>query len=234
MPRETLTRDQIVLAAIELLDAEGTEGLSMRKLGQRMGSAPTAMYWHVGNKENLVMLAADRAWGEITFLDPAGHGWRPAARALAHDTYAMARRHPWLLPAIGTHFLYGQGMARFQNHSYAVFEAAGFAGWDLDWAVNTVFTFVAGTTLVDATRAALDGAKIRPGRGDADTPVQDVATWAGEIASQFPRLRARLAQQAGADPAEMIRQKFDFGLEAILDGLEARLAADGNRPPARP
>ncbi|MCX4631812.1 TetR/AcrR family transcriptional regulator C-terminal domain-containing protein [Streptomyces sp. NBC_01443] len=218
-------RDQIVRAAIELLDAEGIEGLSMRKLGQRLGSAPTAMYWHVGNKENLVVLAADRVWGEIEPLDPGSSGWRAAARALAYDAHALAARHPWLINAISMHFVYGDGMARFQDHSYAVYEAAGFTGWDLDWAVNTAYTFVAGSAIDEAMTAAMAKAQIRPGRGaEGDGPVQDVVTWATGIASRYPRLRARLEGQAMADPAEMTHQKFEFGIEAILDGLEARLA----------
>ncbi|TDU80059.1 TetR/AcrR family transcriptional regulator C-terminal domain-containing protein [Streptomyces sp. KS 21] len=212
------------MAAIELLDAEGIEGLSMRKLGRRLGSAPTAMYGHVGNKENLVVLAADLVWAEIEPLDPAASGWRAAARALAHDAHALAARHPWLINAIGTHFVYGDGMARFQDHSYAVYEAAGFTGWDLDWAVNTAYTFVAGSAVDEATAAAMAKAQIRPGRGAEGGPEQDIVTWATGIASRYPRLRARLEAQAVADPAQMTHRKFEFGIEAILDGLEARLA----------
>jgi AcrR family transcriptional regulator len=51
MPRDTLTREQIVKAAMELLDDEGLEGLNMRALGRRLGSAATAVYWHVGSKD---------------------------------------------------------------------------------------------------------------------------------------------------------------------------------------
>ena len=59
MPRDTLTRDQIVTAAIDLLDAEGLEGLNMRSLGTRLGSAATAVYWHVGSKGDLIALAGE-------------------------------------------------------------------------------------------------------------------------------------------------------------------------------
>ncbi|MET8448354.1 TetR/AcrR family transcriptional regulator C-terminal domain-containing protein [Streptomyces sp. NPDC005209] len=216
MARERLNRDQVVEAAIELLDDEGVDGLSMRRLGKRLNSAPTAMYWHIGSKENLVVLAADRVWGEIELRDPAEAGWRAAARALMRDTYATVERHPWLVPAISTHFVYGPGMARFQNHSYGIYEAAGFQGRDLDWAVNTAFTFVAGTALLDATRAA--AARAKP---------SDVVQRADEIVAQYPRLRERMESFGDADPAETLGQKFAFGLETILDGLEARLRGEG-------
>ncbi|MFD9728308.1 TetR/AcrR family transcriptional regulator [Streptomyces sp. NPDC059072] len=226
MPRETLSRDQIVRAAVDLLDSEGIDGLSMRRLGQRMGSAATAMYWHVAGKESLVVLAADEVWGELDFRDPAVVGWRAAARALVHDTYALGRRHPWLVPAISTHFVYGTGMAAFQEHSYAIYEAAGFSGRELDRAVNASFTFVVGTLLAEASRATIADARVPRGKGDQEPP-PSVAEWARDIASQFPRLRARMEEQQAEDPAVAAAEAFEFGVEAILDGLEARLGARG-------
>ena len=80
MPRDTLTREQIVDAAIELLDRDGLEGLNMRALGQRLGSAATAVYWHVGSKDNLIALAADQVWNEIGRPDPAGPAGGPPPR----------------------------------------------------------------------------------------------------------------------------------------------------------
>ncbi|MDT9693051.1 TetR/AcrR family transcriptional regulator C-terminal domain-containing protein [Streptomyces sp. P9(2023)] len=230
MARETLSKDQIVRAAVELLDSEGIDGLSMRRLGKRLGSAATAMYWHVASKESLVVLAADAVWGELKFPDPAEVGWRAAARALVHDTYALGKRHPWLVPAISSHFVYGHGMARFQDHSYAIYEAAGFKGWELDWAVNSAFTFVTGTLLVDATEATLATAQVPRGKGDEAKPALSVADWAYGIASQYPRLLARIEEQRGTDPAAMTSEKFEFGVEAILDGLEARLGGADPRP----
>jgi AcrR family transcriptional regulator len=76
MPRDTLTREQIVGAAIDLLDADGLEGLNMRALGQRLGSAATAVYWHVGSKDNLIALAADQVSRAPTRPQSAG-GPRP-------------------------------------------------------------------------------------------------------------------------------------------------------------
>src|SRR5436190_21067311 len=100
MPRDTLTREQIVSAAIDLLDAEGLEGLNMRALGQRLGSAATAVYWHVGSKDNLIALAADQAWSEIARPDPDTAGWRAAAAATAPDLYPALTRPPRLRPAL--------------------------------------------------------------------------------------------------------------------------------------
>src|SRR5437868_12795155 len=99
MPRDTLTRGQIVNAAIDLLDADGLDGLNMRALGQRLGSAATAVYWHVGSKDDLVALAGDQVWHEIALPDLTASEWRSAATALATELYALLGRHPWLLQA---------------------------------------------------------------------------------------------------------------------------------------
>jgi hypothetical protein len=58
----------------------------MRALGTRLHSAATAVYWHVGSRERLIALAADRAWAEVELPDPAGVGWRTAARLATRGT----------------------------------------------------------------------------------------------------------------------------------------------------
>ncbi|MER6672266.1 TetR/AcrR family transcriptional regulator C-terminal domain-containing protein [Streptomyces sp. NPDC000983] len=233
MGRETLNREQIVGAAIELLDAEGEDGLSMRKLGQRLGSAATAMYWHVGNKENLLALAADEVWHELPLPDPGALGWREAARRMMYDLKALSARHPWLMRVVHTHFAYGEGMARYQDTGYAIFEAAGFSGWELDHAVNTTSTFVIGTSLMDQTEASRLKERAAPGR-DKGTETVDEAeaealAGAEAIASKYPRLAARLAEHHGSDPAAMAERAFAYGVEAILDGLQTRLGPTPGR-----
>src|SRR4051794_12727514 len=95
VPREILTRTQIVETVVDLLDTEGLEGLNMRALGQRLGSAATAVYWHVESKDNLVALAVDQAWSEVVLPDLDRADWRTAATEMATSQYEMLIRHPW-------------------------------------------------------------------------------------------------------------------------------------------
>jgi AcrR family transcriptional regulator len=224
MPRDTLTREQIVRAAIELLDADGVEGLSMRRLGDRLGSVATAVYWHVKSKDDLVVLAADTVWGEIQLPDPAEVGWRTAATRVAHDTHAMITRHPWLLSAMSTSLVYGPRKARYDDHCLAVYEAAGFTGADADNAHKTVFAFVLATALGQAAEL-LWRARVRRDGGNEDEQLRATIARASEIAMRFPRLRARIQALEEADPAAAGDQSFEFGLQVILDGLQGRLAA---------
>ncbi|MEU8782561.1 TetR/AcrR family transcriptional regulator C-terminal domain-containing protein [Streptomyces sp. NPDC048637] len=220
MTRRTLSRAQIVSAAIELLDEEGLDGLSMRRLGQRLGSAATSVYWHVQSKENLIALASDQIWGEISVLDPDEVGWREAAVELARSMYGLGVTHHWLIPAIPSCLTYGIGMARYQDHSYAIFEAAGFTGVDLDWAVNTLFTFVVGAAYQDSAQAMV--LRSQKDSEEVQRRMQEAMANADQIVAQFPRLKARAAEQAQL-PRAARTEALEFGLGVVLDGMSVRL-----------
>jgi AcrR family transcriptional regulator len=223
MPRDTLTADQIVRAAIALLDEEGLDGLNMRALGQRLGAAATAVYWHIRTKDELVRRAGDQVWSEVELPDLDASGWRDAAAALAASTHAMLGRHPWLGQALGTHVLYGPAKARCDDHSLALYERAGFAPADADRAAATVFIFVLGSALAPAAQASLTR-RLARGGADVEQTMAETMAKSVEIASRFPRLRERLDTAAAAEYAGAPESTFEFGLRAILDGLEAGLA----------
>jgi AcrR family transcriptional regulator len=223
MPRETLTREQIITAAVELLDAEGLEGFNMRELGKRLGAAATAVYWHVGSKADLIALAADHAWNEIALPDLNEVDWRTAANSMATDLHAMLTRHPWLVQAFGAYMTYGPGKARHDDHGLAVYEAAGFTGTQADQALAAVFTFVLGNALGPAAQGSLVR-RLSRDDGNAEAAIHDTMAKATEVAMQFPRLRERVRTPA-AEYAASPENTFQFGLETILDGLQAKLPA---------
>ena len=224
MPRDTLTRDQIVRTAVELLDAEGLEGLNMRALGKRLDSAATAVYWHVKNKDNLVLLATDQVWSGLKLPDLNAVDWRTAGTAMAIDLYEMFTRHPWLVQAFAAHVLYGEGKARHDDHSLAVYEAAGFTGAQADQAAAAVFTYVLGNAAGAAATASLTR-KLTRDDTTAEEQLEDAVAKAQEIAMRYPRLRARLQTSAAADYAAAPDKAFEFGLQVLLDGLEQQIAA---------
>jgi AcrR family transcriptional regulator len=237
MPRDTLTREQIVKAAVELLDSEGLEGLNMRALGKRLDSAATAVYWHVGSKANLIVLAGDSVWNEIPLPDLIATPWRKAVTDTATDLHAMLTRHTWLVQAFGSYVFFGPGKARHDDHILATYEAAGFTSAQADQAAASLFTFVLGNALGAAAVASLTRKLGRDG-GNAHEQIRDSMSEAREVASQFPRLRTRLETPA-AEYAAAPANTFPFGLQAILDGLEAQLPAhrtptkNTRKPPGR-
>jgi AcrR family transcriptional regulator len=223
MPRNTLTADQIVRAAVELLDQEGLDGLNMRSLGSRLGAAATAVYWHIKTKDELVRLAADTVWEEVRLPDLAAVDWRTAATAMATSLHEMLGRHPWLSQAVGTHLMYGPAMARHDDHSLALYEQAGFAPADADRAAATVLIYVLGNALGPAAEVSLTRRLNRAG-DDAEQRMAEAVARSTEIARDFPRLRERIGSAAATDYAASPEGSFEFGLQTILDGLAARLS----------
>ncbi|MPY31491.1 TetR/AcrR family transcriptional regulator [Streptomyces adustus] len=226
MPRDTLTADRIVHAAIELLDDEGLDGLNMRSLAKRLGSAATAVYWHIKTKDDLVRLVGDAIWHEVELPDLGTTDWRTAAAAHAGSMHAMLTRHPWLVQAFGSHLLHGPGQARNNDLSLAIYEKAGFASDDADRAAATVFTFVLGSALGPAAQVSLNRRLSKNG-ADAEQLMADAMTSATETAMQFPRLRERLDTAAAMEYTAAPDSTFEFGLRSLLDGFEARLGDDG-------
>ncbi|MER6218642.1 TetR/AcrR family transcriptional regulator [Streptomyces sp. NPDC001272] len=226
MPRDTLTADRIVRTAIELLDNEGLDGLNMRSLAKRLGSAATAVYWHIKTKDDLVRLASDAIWHEVGLPDLGTTDWRTAAIAHASQMHAMLTRHPWLVQAFGSHLLHGPGQARYNDLSLAIYEKAGFAADGADRAAAAVFTFVLGSALGPAAQVSLNR-RLSMNGADAEQLMADAMTRATETAMQFPHLRERLDSTAAIEYAAAPDSTFEFGLHSLLDGFEARLAADG-------
>lgn len=221
MAREPMTRDQIVEGAIGLLDEDGLDGLNMRALGKRLDAAATAVYWHVGSKDDLVSLAVDAAWREIALPDPLMVHWRTAARAMATELRSMLARHPWVLHTFGTYLTYGLGKARYDDTNLAIYEAAGFTAPQADQAVTTVFTFVLGHALGTAAPVALLR-RLARNHADPEQAMRDRMEQARQVAAAFPRLRPRL-ETPTAEYASAPLDSFEFGLTAILDGLAASL-----------
>ncbi|MFI2777930.1 TetR/AcrR family transcriptional regulator [Streptomyces sp. ALB3] len=236
--REQLTREQIVAAAIELLDAEGVEALSMRKLGTRLSAAATSLYRHVANKDELIELVVDDVYGELE-VPPASDGarWREAVTGTAAGLRAMTLRHPWIASEIGQVGLVhiGPNAMRLTAGLLAQFEAAGFPPGERDQAVGTLTAYVIGIAVSEAAYLSLIArhgkteqewvAGLRPAFDEAFGEAAGKA--AGEAAEEHrgdgkPQEDAR---RRDVHPRQIRDADFAYGLDRVLDGLEARLPA---------
>ncbi|MEU4196241.1 TetR family transcriptional regulator [Kribbella sp. NPDC026611] len=95
MPRPPrIDRASLLAASLELLDAEGAGGLSMRAVADRLQVKPASLYNHVTGKEELNQLIADAVWLRVVDGLTAGTGWRPFLSALARQIRETLRAHP--------------------------------------------------------------------------------------------------------------------------------------------
>lgn len=197
-----LSRERIIVTAVELLDADGVDGLSMRRLADRLGAGAMSLYWHVDNKEDVFDLALDSV---LKYRAPAElgepHDWRSDVVHMLEDWRASMLRHPWsaaLLPrrALGPNIL-----IRLELLSQTL-SRAGVADADLNVAIWSLWNYVMGATI---TRASFE-------RSDEDK-AEAQKRLAG-LSERYPTIeRSRLLLDNDWDGA------FRKGLDFLLDGL---------------
>lgn len=124
--------------------------------------------------------------------------------------------------------VFGPGTARYHDHTLGVYEAAGFSPDDADRAATTVFTFVLGSALGPAAATSMHR-KLQWRGESGEARLQEAMAHARDVASQFPRLAARLGSP-GAAYAASPEASFEFGLAAVLDGLGALLPSQSAEP----
>jgi AcrR family transcriptional regulator len=102
---ESLSREQIVEAAIELLDGSGEGGLTFRTLSERLATGPGAIYWHIANKSDLLTAACDTIIARTMNALPLASSTRSATpqatiRLLALSMFDTIDAHPWVGSAL--------------------------------------------------------------------------------------------------------------------------------------
>jgi AcrR family transcriptional regulator len=200
-----LSRERIVVVAVELLDAQGIDGLTMRRLADRLGSGVMSLYWHVDNKEDVFDLALDSVL-EYRASPETGESpdWRGDVVHMLENWRARMLRHPWsasLLPrrALGPNIL-----SRLEMLSKTL-SRAGVADADLNAAIWSLWNYVMGATL---TRASFDLSE------EDRAAAQQRLT---RLSEHYPTIeRSRLLLDNDWNGT------FRKGLDFLLDGLSPR------------
>ncbi|HKD96822.1 MAG TPA: TetR/AcrR family transcriptional regulator [Micromonosporaceae bacterium] len=134
--RPQLSRDLIVETALKLLDADGLDGVSMRRVADELGTGPASLYAHVANKEELLDLLLDRVIAEIDVPEPDPANWQDQLRQVGRDMHAVFTRHRDIAAVSLANIPTGAGALRIADRMMAIMIAGGVppkvAGWTLD------------------------------------------------------------------------------------------------------
>ncbi|MFD7321467.1 TetR/AcrR family transcriptional regulator C-terminal domain-containing protein [Streptomyces sp. NPDC059875] len=214
-----LSRAAIVREAIAMLDADGIDALSMRKLGARLNAGATSLYRHVATKDELMELAVDEVFGEIAVPPADSPDWRAAATEAAGSFRASALRHPWLTSVLGQAGLayLGPNLMAYSERLATLFTAVGFP--EPSRAIETLLGYVIG---MSTTEAAWLTTVARSGETEAEF-IARLTPAAQEAAVGHDHLTEAYQATLAADPVEIRDTKFAYGLEVVLDGLALRL-----------
>ncbi|GAA1414185.1 TetR/AcrR family transcriptional regulator [Catellatospora coxensis] len=220
-PKQGLTVDAIVEAAIAIADADGMERLSMRAVGERLGTSAMALYTYVPSKRELVDLMYDHAHAGRPQRYPLDGGVRNAVRGWADGLWDRYLRHPWLLQVSYARPVLGPHEQAVLESLLAVLQAAELPPDRLRPAVSALFHLVRG-----AAQTAAEGRAAAAATGTSDQQ------WWTERSAQLSRLAPDFAQRfphstalAGSssttdyDPVRQAKDALDGGLRLLLDGL---------------
>jgi AcrR family transcriptional regulator len=193
-----LSRDAIISAALALLDREGPQALTMRRVGGELGVEAMSLYRHVADRAALLEGLADRLAAEI---EPRGReeDWAEALRGLAGDVRAIARRHPAAFTLLASRVLSTPNVLSPIEDVLTSLRRGGFTPARAIFAYRLVLTYARGYAQAELAGFAIEAGPEQP----------------------LPTIRS-LSRRLAAEPTEA---NFRNGLETILAGLRAEREA---------
>jgi AcrR family transcriptional regulator len=209
-----ITRTAVLTSALEIIDRDGVDALSMRRLGEAVGRDPMVLYRHVSNKAAVLDGVVEMIFEQLSLETPATD-WAAALRQLGHDFRDLARAHPNVVPLLVTRPLSTPlgmrppGILRHLEEVLTLLTTAGFSGDDALHMYRTLFGFLYGHVLTE-----LQEIVERPEETDH---VLRLGLYRLPI-DQFPHLRDLAPTWARYDG----RAELDRGLDILLSGLGAR------------
>ena len=220
-----LSRDEIVRTAIKVADAEGPDAISMRRIARELNAGTMSLYWHVASKEELVDLMIDTVQGEQRAPEPSGD-WRADLRALTRNARAALHRHPWMVDFIGGRPPIGPKALQNVERALASLDGLGLDKVTAMTIVMTVTTYALGAALREAQEAS--GERYLEQQFADVTDEERDAMLADFVArihatGRYPHMAALIASGVDPDAPETRDERFEFGLDCLLDGIEARL-----------
>lgn len=207
-PREPLTRERVLRAAVALADEQGLDALSMRKLGRRLGVEAMSLYNHVASKDDVLVGMVELVLAEVE-NPPADRRWKEAIRHTAVSSYDVFMRHRWAcalamrVPGVSAVHL------QWMEDVLRTFREAGFSPNLTHHAYHALDSHITGFTLWQVSMPF-----------ETREELVDLAQGFLELipADRYPYV-VEHAHEHLAPPAGEPRE-FEFGLDLILDRLE--------------
>jgi AcrR family transcriptional regulator len=209
-----LTTDRIVRAAVAIADAEGLDGLSMRRVATELGAATMALYRHVVDKDDLVLRMLDAALGEWRPPADAPGGWRSRLEIGGRTLWALFRRHPWLAPAMSmTRPQAVAGGLALSEWTLSALDGSGADHATVMTVYLTLVNYVRGTAVNLEPEAEAEAATgLNP---DQWMDTQEAAMRSIVGNGRFPAFERVLSTPYDFD----LDTLFEFGLQRLLDGF---------------
>ncbi|WP_067798739.1 TetR/AcrR family transcriptional regulator [Actinomadura formosensis] len=216
--RPALTRDRIVRAAVALIEREGADALSMRRVAADLGVAVMSLYNHVPNKSALLEGVAEHVVAGMELEDDPSEPWQKRARALVRAFRKVARDNPRCMAIVLTHKVDTSAGLRPVERALALADAAGFDGGTAVRIMRALLAYAIGAQMREAGVEKMLGHLAETG----------AESWNRLDPDEFRHVIAYGPELAAHDA----ETDFEFGLDLLIGALEAlpRRPAEGAGP----
>ena len=207
--RAPLTRERVLETALRVMDQDGLEAVTMRRIGRELGVEAMSLYNHVEDKDDILAGVVEMAMGEFRFPEPSGH-WETDARAMAYEWRRLLTLHPPLCELLAERHKPLEGLAAFRamDAALGVLRAAGLSDRDAAQAFNAMGSYILGFVVME----------------------QGLMLGQDEEHARQHEYAMQGIRQAGLDNVAAVLpyfvecapdQQFEFGLDLIFRGVEA-------------
>lgn len=212
--RPKLTRERVLVEALALADERGLGALTMRAVGARLGVEAMSLYNHVPSKGALRDGIRELLWDELRDALQRGDGWRESLQSIARCLRGLARKHPHAFPLITSGDTLAEPMLRTLATGLAMLDESGFDQHHAAQTLNAVVHYALGYAMMELSYQAAAIRPIQNGHPEFDAIVQ----LARALPADAPPELVRAARDCCASDLD---EQFEFGLQALLDGLDA-------------
>jgi AcrR family transcriptional regulator len=211
--RTPVTRSRLLQAALHVVDAEGLDALTMRRLGRELGVEAMSLYHHVPGKGALLDALVGAVVAEIELPEPGSLPWDQALMAAGHAMRATLLRHPGVVAVMATRPAFGhvEGLDLIE-WLLTVAQHSGLDAMESMYATRDIGIYVLGSVLaeIDADESREERlARAQESFGSLDP-------------KRYPVQVAMLSQARDVGAVWDERELFDLGLRAMIDGLKTR------------
>jgi AcrR family transcriptional regulator len=208
-PAPRFTREELAQRALAIMDAHGTEALTMRRLAEELGMGTMALYRYFPSKNALMDAAIDVAAPEVELPELGAAPWKEQLADLARALFHAGLRHPSVARERFDRPLQSPGAMRITDRAIALLLEAGLSKRDAVAAFKALLVLTLGAAAFAASESRPE-VRQKAGERHSSTP-----------AEEFPAMSAVAGELTAALGGD---QAFELGLQALLDGIELRVA----------
>jgi AcrR family transcriptional regulator len=218
-PKAPLTREAIIEAALRVLDRDGMDGLSMRRVGEELGTGAASLYWHVRNKEELLQLLFERVTQEIVLPEPDPARWQEQLRELARLMRGVMTRHRDIARISLGRIPSGPTIALLTEWLFTLLRPVGIPDKAIAYLGDVAGLYVGAYAFEESLGLASP-------TGEELAPEEIVQMFKSYVLSlpedRFSQTRGAVDLLFSGDPDD----RFEFGIDLIIRGLESLATRD--------